>query len=874
MLKKMRILFSSVALSALASMSGCKQPEYTVLLKGTTEKVEYAVGERVTFAEKDAEMVSTASALTSLSSEVKLRTRLVADDILEAPAGKHIILQYEKNLSDDDSRELEEKGIHILEPLQSKTYIASLEATPASMDTSTKKAKKLINFTLEDKIDPLILGDKYNWGSSGADIGYTIAFFKDIPKETAEDLLVGEGATIVGASSLFNLVKVAVPESAAGSFVENFAKLDEVQYIAPIEVRLTHTNFNTRALTMSEALTGSPLMLSGEGVTLGVYDAGLISGSEEDLAGRLHRSTIDGFFFDSFHARHVGCTAAGDGSRSMELLEMRCGHDGATVCNYLDSNSPLPIDLHPIYDDELLIKRVCTTSTGATGGWDGICADLRLEDGTLDREVAERYFRGIATKSRVLSDLHGDCSPYCLWNDPNEMVQKYLSMILEWNAKVITNSIGSNASFNWYPCEINGSHDLTAYLINAIVAGRAWDRPTTILYAAGNERGSARCLAEKVGYDSIGAPAAGAKNAIIVGATEILLHDPEDAMDDEVTSAFYDSYGPTDDGRIGISFTINGGGNENPVMSCGSNDYIGMMGTSMATPAAAGFATLIYQYGLIYGVEIVPSLVKAVLATSTTDLGLPGPDFIYGFGDLMGSGPVIRDILMLERFKRGVLNNGEEHIYYLNKGSDAVRLTLAYTDALESLNALKVLVNDLDVEVISPSGMSYLPLVPDALSPGEAATAKKDELNNIEQIVLSGSSAEMPEVWKVKVKGYDVLDPDQEYSLASSADFYRAETASISSDDPVDVSLTIDAFKLDCAKECSYRYLETPLDDVSTGTTRSLEREIRLKDIFPGFVPKEAGYYRMILTVVDSSGTVLMDDSDSPYRRNFDFYVH
>ncbi len=151
------------------------------------------------------------------------------------------------------------------------------------------------------------------------------------------------------------------------------------------------------------------------------------------------------------------------------------------------------------------------------------------------------------------------------------------------------------------------------YFLDAI----SYDLDIPVAVAAGNGG---------PGIGSVGEPA-GAYNIISVG--NINDRNTVTRADDILASS--SSRGPTLDGRIKPDISAPG----TSIISSynnwegGNPDFIGMSGTSMATPHIAGSILLILDYR---NFRWNPEAIKALLLNTAGDKGLSGPDNDYGFG--------------------------------------------------------------------------------------------------------------------------------------------------------------------------------------------------------------------------------------------------
>ena len=269
----------------------------------------------------------------------------------------------------------------------------------------------------------------------------------------------------------------------------------------------------------------------------------------------------------------------------------------------------------------------------------------------------------------------------------------------------------------------------------------------TILFAAGNDGPNT---------GTVGAPAT-AKNTISVGNHQ----NRYSGSPDTIMSG--SSRGPTDDGRIKPDLIAPGG----YVRSCRAQEatdtgsstwsntyYLEYTGTSMATPNAAGAATMIREY--LEEIAQRPSpqgaLVKALMVLGATDLGsrdIPNDNEGWGKVNLRETlAPVSgQGIWVDDRSVLSASGNSKSYTFNITQSNGGFKSVLAWSDERGSTFSSKQLVNNLDLEVTSPSGTVYLG---NDFASGRSTTGgSADSINNLEVILID--SAEVG-IWTVKVK--------------------------------------------------------------------------------------------------------------------------
>lgn len=204
-----------------------------------------------------------------------------------------------------------------------------------------------------------------------------------------------------------------------------------------------------------------------------------------------------------------------------------------------------------------------------------------------------------------------------------------------------------------------------------------------------------------------------AKNVLVVGAMDSLGNIPA-----------LISRGPAFDGRI------------KPELVAFGED-----GSSGAAAIASGIAALVQDgYKKVYGNLPAAALVKALMTCSANDVGAPGIDFFSGYGALDAYRCL--DNLSRKHFSTGTIRAGETQTIQIELPLHAIhgKVVLHWTDPAALANSSTALVNDLDLNITTGNGETFLPWVlnssPDLAALSASAVRKRDSLNNTELVTL------------------------------------------------------------------------------------------------------------------------------------------
>jgi len=228
------------------------------------------------------------------------------------------------------------------------------------------------------------------------------------------------------------------------------------------------------------------------------------------------------------------------------------------------------------------------------------------------------------------------------------------------------------------------------------------------------------------------------------------------------------SRGPCEDGRIKPDISAHGTGQ---LTTAPNNTYQSGGGTSAASPGVAGVATQLYQ---AYkenngGVTPISSLIKGIMLNTADDLGRIGPDYDHGWGRVNANNAV--EVILNNQFinssvSQGVTNN---HVITVPANVDQLKVMVYWLDETGSPTAAQALVNDIDMEMETPGGATYLPwklstvALLDSLE--KVAYRDKDHINNMEQITLDAPAAGN---YTFDIEGFSIPTGPQDYHLVYS----------------------------------------------------------------------------------------------------------
>jgi hypothetical protein len=467
-----------------------------------------------------------------------------------------------------------------------------------------------------------------------------------------------------------------------------------------------------RSISASRVWPGSRdgYALTGNGVRVGIWDAGTVLADHQELAGRV--SFVDGASVVASHATHVSGTIAAAGvnldARGIAYAAQLVSYDWAEDRAEMAAAAAEGL-------------RVSNHSYGQLTGWvNNVRGDGKwawLGDASKSRREDYRfgYYDGVAADWDAIA-----------YHAPHYLILKAAS-----------NDRGQGPP----PGEAHWVIDRRQ---------SQWVLSTDVRDQDGGDDG----------FDTI-IDAGVAKNILPVGA----VFDVEDGYrtPEDVKMTPYSGWGPTDDGRIKPDLVTDGAGVYSTV-SRSPAAYGTSSGTSMAVASATGAAALLLEHERqVRGDRpFLSSTLKALLIHTADEAGpAPGPDYMYGWGlvNLLSAAQVMKadaEVGGAYSIREHTLTLGAAAEWtFVSDGTTPFRATIAWNDppgvpAQPTLNNRSPkLANDLDLEIIGPSGEVHFPWVLDPEHPAARATRGVNQRDNVEQV---HHAAPKPGLYTVRVR--------------------------------------------------------------------------------------------------------------------------
>lgn len=577
---------------------------------------------------------------------------------------------------------------------------------------------------------------------------YSVTFFDSETQQQAEPQVQALGFEILRSDPDARMMILRVPAGKGGiKRIRDLAAVHGVRSIREHSLKRTSNDVAGRLMRTAIATGATGLNLDGAGEVVAVCDTGLDTGDANsihpDFSGRIH--AMLSYPINRYYTPYIKNPGADDGAADLDS-----GH-GTHVAGSVFGDGSASHGL-----------------SGTEGPIRGLAHGARLVFQAIEQEMQWKdpsYYDSIGR--------------YLLSGIPDDISTLFADAYAR-NARIHSNSWGGGDP---------GAYDAQSEQLDRFV----WEhKDFCVLVAAGND-GTDQDGDGKINPMSVTSPAT-AKNCICVGASEnerpnfngqqyglwwskdypVAPYRDAPMADDPEQVVAFSSRGPTEDGRIRPDLVAPGtfvlstrssriAANNNAWAAFpGSRKYFHMGGTSMATPLAAGAATLARQFLRRDKGITNPSaaLLKATLIAGSkrlADIGAAGAvcDNAQGFGrlDLDGAlAPQAPSAVEYIDVTQG-LSTGEIWSHEISIRNDAfpLRVVMAYSDYPG-----EHLVNNLNLILTAPDGKRH---VGNASADG---TLTMDANNNVE---VAQVTTPLPGSWHIEVVASNVPQPNQEFAL-------------------------------------------------------------------------------------------------------------
>lgn len=609
---------------------------------------------------------------------------------LDRPGGRkfHFIVQFHEPAGPNHVARLTEIGFSQVSSLDRHTLIVAATADDIDAVAEVPGVRWIGSLEETDKFSELIdpqLPFPFQAVGNGL-ASYEVLYHADVGLDQVLAELRQLSFEAVSPESrqfdILNRLEILVPPGR----VLDLARLDSVLWIEPGRWPTDSQNQKwAQPLTNVDKVQAAPHGLTGSGITIGVWDEGLVRRDHVEFTGRVAIAKNQ-LATATDHATHVAGTIASSGRRFPETEGMAPAAGVVSHDSDNDWAEVLGAGRSRGGNGEPTPVRISNHSYSDTIGWLFLAADERQH--FLDQKLFGAY-RG---KSNVVDGtvFHGGV--------------------------VIVQAAGNDRDDRWNggprPPEINANDPIPP--------------PDCFFRSPGRQ--------SPVQADCLG-PAATAKNPITVGA-----------MSDRANIEPYSSFGPTDDGRIKPDLMAPG--KDIDSLGATSKIANGKLsGTSMAAPVVAGIAGLVLEQAKKLKLRMSPAAVKALLIQTASDISGTGqaevgPDFATGWGMVDAKAAI--DLLTKHKHP-GLRIDGvfpgaaKDFRFCVPKRPSRLKVTIAWDDLPgnpTTASQLSKLVHDFDLRLIAPDGTSYSPwkLYPARPELSASRHGGDDDRNNVEQV--------------------------------------------------------------------------------------------------------------------------------------------
>ncbi|MBU1920958.1 S8 family serine peptidase [bacterium] len=229
----------------------------------------------------------------------------------ESVESVHVLLQLEDFLRGGKQARLKSYGVDLLTYLPDRAYIAAIPSDLNASRLAPLGVRAITPVYPEYKLHPRVSESRFgDWSllDSGERI-FAVEIMADIPLDIAAEELEKSGYLIGSHYNAAHTLLVACHEALASLL----ADFDCVLFVDEAPPPLQELNSTVRTRLHVNEVQAAPYNLSGDGVTILVFDGGMADNTHPDFIGRMTWSETAGI---SDHATHTSGTVGGSGAAS------------------------------------------------------------------------------------------------------------------------------------------------------------------------------------------------------------------------------------------------------------------------------------------------------------------------------------------------------------------------------------------------------------------------------------------------------------------------------------------------------------------------------------------------------------------------------
>ncbi|RPH95689.1 hypothetical protein EHM69_03540 [candidate division KSB1 bacterium] len=223
----------------------------------------------------------------------------------------HGLAQFYTNPNDTERARLRNAGLELLEPIPENAWLVSLSKPLSAEQLKTLGVRWGKTLSAADKLHPRVKRGEFGAWAKYKDgkVIVGVRLFADIPAATGNDLAAAAGAETGDYIESVNTWIMAIDPA----MIEFIAGYEAVEWIDIIPPPLTPINNVGRQVVGANTVQAAPYGLDGSGITVCVYDGGMVDNTHSDFSGRV---TLGEAGDAADHPTHVAGSVGGDGTLS------------------------------------------------------------------------------------------------------------------------------------------------------------------------------------------------------------------------------------------------------------------------------------------------------------------------------------------------------------------------------------------------------------------------------------------------------------------------------------------------------------------------------------------------------------------------------